>query len=98
MISTHLSKNFFIAASILTVTILFSASIVLRAQAQSSGNASLSFKKDPASGLFILTVRDPQGIQEFSVKAPDKSSYGGGRLITSALLMKLILPRKPLAW
>lgn len=41
-----------------------------------AGNASLGLKKD-LTGLFILTVKDPDGIQEFWLTPPGKTRYGG---------------------
>jgi len=74
----HLRHNFLLPVLIVAAAVLVSGFLIIQAQAQTTGNASLSFKRDPGTGYFILTIRDPQGIQEFSVKAPEKSSYGGG--------------------
>ncbi len=41
-------------------------------------NASIKLKKDRSSGLFELSIIDPDGIQEFSLKPPSKLPYGGG--------------------
>ncbi|MBI3046293.1 MAG: hypothetical protein HYY86_01990 [Candidatus Harrisonbacteria bacterium] len=48
----------------------------VNAQSTASRNSSISFKKDP-NNLFIITIRDPQGIKEFSLQPPGKFSYGG---------------------
>lgn len=47
------------------------------AEAQSvSGNAAVHFKKD-LTGLFIVTVKDPDGIKEFWLTPKGKGRYGG---------------------
>ncbi len=48
------------------------------AQQSGSSNSFVELKKDKSSGLFTLTMRDPQGIQEFSLKpAGNKLPYSG---------------------
>lgn len=58
---------------ILALGVLFAFTIT---QAQTA-NSSISFKKD-SNGLFTITIKDSQGIKEFSLEAPDKFPYGGG--------------------
>ena len=43
-----------------------------------ANDSSITLKKDPSSELFTLTIKDPDGIQEFSLMPPGKLSYGGG--------------------
>ncbi|MDO8600121.1 MAG: LamG-like jellyroll fold domain-containing protein [bacterium] len=50
---------------------------VIHVQA-AANDSSIQLKKDPSSGLFTLTVRDPDGIQEFSLSPVGQSRYGGG--------------------
>ena len=38
------------------------------AQAQTTGNATLSLVKDKSSDLFVLTFGDPEGIQSFAFR------------------------------
>ena len=45
-------------------------------QAQSANNAAIHLKKD-SNGLFLLTIRDPDGIREFSLEPATKGPYGG---------------------
>lgn len=48
-------------------------------QTQAAANdASITLKKDPGTGLFTLTIKDPDGIQEFSMTPTGKLPYGGG--------------------
>src|SRR3989344_5036933 len=66
-----------IIASVISVLAVFFSVLIIQANAQSaSRNSSISFKKD-SNNLFIITVRDPQGIKEFSLQPPGKWSYGG---------------------
>lgn len=44
--------------------------------AKSSQNASIILQRQ-TQGLFELTIRDPDGIQSFSIQPEKKSSYGG---------------------
>lgn len=75
MLGVYLSKRF-IGIGILVAAILLSATLVLQAQAQSSNrNSSISFKKE-SSGFFTVTIKDSQGIKEFSLKSPVKFPYG----------------------
>ena len=65
-----------LAASILAVSFLLSLSII---QVQAADNdSSITLKKDRSTDLFVLTIRDPDGIQEFSLSPAGKSPYGGG--------------------
>ena len=55
---------------------LFAAAVIVQAQA---GRApSITLQKDPGSGLFTLTITDPDGVREFSLQPKQRSSYGGG--------------------
>lgn len=65
-----------LAAIILLAGLLISLSI--RQVRAAANDSSITLKKDPASGLFTLTVRDPDGIQEFSMTPVGKFPYGGG--------------------
>ncbi|MDP3784944.1 MAG: LamG-like jellyroll fold domain-containing protein [bacterium] len=65
-----------LAASILAASFLLSLSII-RVEA-AANDSSINIKKDPSTGLFILTIRDPDGIQEFSLSPTGKNPYGGG--------------------
>src|SRR3989338_1790743 len=48
------------------------------AQAQTTGNATLSLVKDKSSDLFVLTFGDPEGIQSFALEfSTDKPPYSG---------------------
>src|SRR3989344_8542168 len=66
----------FLAVSILAISILLSLAII-HVQAAAS-DSSISLKKDPSTGLFILTIRDPDGILEFSMTPTGKIPYSGG--------------------
>lgn len=68
--------NKVLAIAVLLFGILISLSIV-QVQAATSDSA-VSFKKDPSTDLFTLTIKDPDGLQEFSLTPASKSSYGGG--------------------
>ena len=70
-----MSNNTFLAAVIMGMALVLGIGII-QAQAQASRNSSISFKKD-SNNLFIITIRDPQGIKEFSLQPPGKFSYGG---------------------
>ena len=60
----------------LTVLAMFGL-VVVPVQA-AANDSSVQLKKDPMSGLFLLTVKDPDGIQEFSLVSEGKFPYGGG--------------------
>src|SRR3989344_2728333 len=64
------------AATILVFSFLLSL-IIIRVSA-ATNDSSINLKKDPSSGLFTLTVKDPDGIQEFSLSLVGRYSYGGG--------------------
>lgn len=51
--------------------------VIARAHA-AANDSSITLKKDPASGLFSLTIKDPDGIQEFSLTPPGRFPYSGG--------------------
>ena len=55
---------------------LFAAALMV--QAQAARNSSITLERDRSSGLFTLTVADPDGVREFSLQPPNRSSYGGG--------------------
>jgi hypothetical protein len=73
----HTSHKKVAAALLFVGGLLVSLSVLLQAEAAAE-DSSISFKKDPGSGYFSLTVRDPDGIQEFTLQPVDRSSYGGG--------------------
>lgn len=54
--------------------VLALGAIIIRAEA--AGNAAIHLKKD-SNGLFLLTIKDPEGIREFSLEPPAKSRYAG---------------------
>ena len=65
-----------ILASALLVGLAVTASINL-ASAQVE-NATIQFKKNPSTGLFTISFKDPQGLRELIIKpAGDKLPYGG---------------------
>src|SRR3989338_3638940 len=66
----------FLAASILAISFLLGL-VIIHVQAAVS-DSSISLKKDPSTGLFILTIRDPDGILEFSMTPTGKIPYSGG--------------------
>lgn len=76
MFRLRLNKDQIIAAVILALAVVFSLFIIQVNAQSSSRNASISLKKD-SNNLFIITIRDPQGIKEFSLQPPGKFSYGG---------------------
>lgn len=60
----------------LAMVVMFGMAV---AHTQAAANdSSVTIKKDLSSGLFVLTVRDPDGIQEFSLVSEGKLPYGGG--------------------
>ena len=64
-----------LAASMLSLLFLLSAAIIhIEAAANDS---SINFKKDIGSDLFMLVIRDPDGIQEFSLSPVAQFRYGG---------------------
>ncbi len=73
---THLDSNKrFLAFVVLALSFL--VSFVIAYGATPSRNSTVSLKKDENS-LFTLAISDPDGISEFSLQPPGKSSYGGG--------------------
>ena len=65
-----------LAASILVLSFLLSlATIHVEAAVNDS---SINFKKPPGSEAFTLTIRDPDGVQEFSLSLAGRYAYGGG--------------------
>lgn len=60
--------------TLLVSLLVFSAAALI--SAQSVSNASIFLKKEP-SGLFTLTINEPQGIKEFSLVPPGKFPYSG---------------------
>jgi len=64
-----------LSIAVLAAGILISGSLI---HAQPTlGNASVKLEKDPATELFTLTISDPQGIKEFSLKPPGRPRYAG---------------------
>lgn len=72
-ISMHKKKLAFAAA----FAVLLIGSALLRIQA-AENDSSISLKKDSGTGLYTLTIKDPDGIQEFSMTPTGKFPYGGG--------------------
>lgn len=66
----------FLAASILAISFVLSLALI-HAEA-ASNDSSIKIEKDPFSGKFTLTMKDPDGIQEFSLSLVGRYSYGGG--------------------
>ena len=60
-------KNKFISILVITFAMFFGVYVY----AQSTGNASITLKKQ-SNGYFTLTMKDSQGIKEFSLNPPDK--------------------------
>ena len=61
--------------AMLFVCMLMSVSI---AQVRAAANdSSITLKEDPTSKRFTLTIKDPDGIQEFSLKPAVQFPYGG---------------------
>lgn len=65
-----------LAAGILALSFLLSLAII-HVEAAAS-DSSITFKKGLGSELFTLTIRDPDGIQEFSLSLVGRYVYGGG--------------------
>jgi len=68
---SELSKSSKLSLIYLTCLIGLSAFVVY-AQSSIPPNSSLSLTKDPATGLFVLNMSDPEGIRSFSL-APQES-------------------------
>jgi hypothetical protein len=66
----------FLAASILVISFLLGLALI-HVQA-ATNDSSISLKKDKSTGLFVLTIRDPDGILEFSMTPTGKLPYSGG--------------------
>ncbi len=65
-------------ASVLILAVVALAAFVIAYYAEAAKrDASVSLQREPGVGLFILTIRDPDGIREFSLQPPGKPSYGG---------------------
>ena len=64
------------AVSILAISFVLSL-VFIQAEA-ASNDSSIKIEKDPYSGKFTLTFKDPDGIQEFSLSLVGRYSYGGG--------------------
>ncbi|TSC77385.1 MAG: hypothetical protein G01um101429_1085 [Parcubacteria group bacterium Gr01-1014_29] len=65
-----------LAVSILVCSFLLSLAIIHVEAA--SNDSSINIKKDPFTGKFVLTIKDPDGVQEFSLSLVGRYSYGGG--------------------
>src|SRR3989338_6867554 len=74
-IMTSTSQRLFLV-SIAVASLLLSL-VITRVEA-ATNDSSVNLKKDPNSGLFTLTVRDSDGLQEFSIIPAGKLPYGGG--------------------
>ncbi|MBI2039437.1 MAG: LamG domain-containing protein [Candidatus Niyogibacteria bacterium] len=72
---TVTQRKIMVASAIGIFFVLGLASVQVQAAANDS---SITLKKDAATGLFVLTLRDPDGILEFSLTPPGKLPYGGG--------------------
>ena len=66
----------FLFASMLACALVFSFALT-RVDA-AANDASIGLKKDTVSGLFTFTIRDPDGVQEFSLSLVGDFPYGGG--------------------
>src|SRR3989338_6081295 len=64
-----------LAAGIVAVSFALGLAGTVQAAANDS---SINLKKDQSTGLFVLTLRDPDGILEFSITPSGKLPYGGG--------------------
>ncbi|TSD07693.1 MAG: hypothetical protein Greene07144_826 [Parcubacteria group bacterium Greene0714_4] len=73
MITTFFRRYLTLAVVVVS---LLSFVFIVHAQAGPS-NSSISFKKDPSSELFTITIKDSDGIRSFSLEARSKGSYGG---------------------
>ncbi len=59
------------------LAISFALSLTLIQAEAASNDSSVKIEKDPFSGKFTLTVKDSDGIQEFSLSLVGRYSYGG---------------------
>src|SRR3989344_779949 len=64
-------------AAVIVAVSLFLGLVLTQVEA-ATNDSSISLKKDVGTGLFTLTIKDPDGVQEFSLSPVGKSSYGGG--------------------
>ncbi|TSC70132.1 MAG: hypothetical protein G01um101470_878 [Parcubacteria group bacterium Gr01-1014_70] len=64
------------AASMLVISFVLGL-VIIRAQA-ASNDSSVRIEKDRFSGTFTITIKDPDGIQEFSLSLVGRYTYGGG--------------------
>jgi len=76
MRTSTVARRTLLAVSVLLVSFL--ASAVMTHVEAAANDSSIRLEKDPSVGLFILTVKDPDGVQEFSMTPTDKFPYGGG--------------------
>ncbi len=70
-----MNKKLFTAS--MAAIFLFLSFAITHAEA-AVNDSSINLKKDIGSGLFTLTVKDPDGLQEFSLTPAGKLPYGGG--------------------
>lgn len=63
-------------ALVIALVGLFVGFAILQTQA-AENDSSIALKKDPATQLFTLTIKDTDGIQEFSLTPAGKFPYGG---------------------
>ena len=61
----------------LLLAILFLVSVALTEAGAAANDSSIILKKPPGSERFILTINDPDGIQEFSLSPAAQFRYGG---------------------
>src|SRR3989344_254090 len=76
MRTSTVARRTLLAVSVLLVSFL--ASAVMTHVEAAANDSSIRLEKDPSVGLFILTVKDPDGVQEFSMTPTDKFPYGVG--------------------
>ena len=71
-----INNKIFSAAGALIISFVLSL-VIVHVEA-ASNDSSIKIEKDPYSGKFTLTMKDPDGIQEFSLSLVGRYSYGGG--------------------
>src|SRR3989344_2274698 len=71
-----INNKIFSAAGALIISFVLSL-VIVHVEA-ASNDSSIKIEKDPYSGKFTLTMKDPDGIQEFSLALVGRYSYGGG--------------------
>lgn len=59
------------------LAILFLVSVALTEVGASANDSSIILKKPPGAERFILTIKDPDGVQEFSLSPVAQFRYGG---------------------